>query len=99
MGSQKSLPVQAKIQKEIPGFSIMKENACLIAKKYFYQRLLGFDFCFTNNNEVKLLEINCKNIETNFLQMSNGPLFGEFTDEIIEYCLKNKKSIVLDFEV
>ena len=84
---------------EVPGFFQMKEIACLIAKKYYFHRLLGFDFTFTESNEVKLLEINCKNLEINFLQMSNGPLFGDFTDEIIEYCLHNKKSVVLDFEV
>jgi hypothetical protein len=83
----------------LPGYEIMKEIACSISKKYYYHSLLGFDFCFSANGVVRLLEINLKNIETNFLQMNNGPLFGSFTDEIIEYCLKNKKSIVLDFEI
>jgi hypothetical protein len=91
--------VHADQIKDVPGFIKMKEIACAIAKKYYFHRILGFDFCFTAGNEVKLLEINCKNIETNFLQMNNGPLFGDFTDEIIAYCLLNRKSVVLDFEI
>jgi hypothetical protein len=83
----------------IPGYSKMKKFASLIAPRYYYHRLLGFDFCFTSNEEVKLLEINCKNIEINFQQMNNGPLFGDITDEVIDHCIKNKKSIVLDFEI
>jgi hypothetical protein len=61
--------------------------------------LLGFDFCVTENNEIKLLEINCKNIEINFLQMNNGPLFGEYSKEIIDYCLHTKKNVVIDFHI
>jgi hypothetical protein len=83
----------------IPGFEEMKEIARQLAKKYYYHRLLGFDFCYDAENRVRLLEINCKNIEINFLQMNNGPLFWDFTDEIIGYCSTNKRSVVLDFYI
>lgn len=83
----------------VPEYNKLIELAKKIAPAYGYHRLLGFDFCVTSNNEVKLLEINCKNIEINFLQMNNGPLFGEFTSEIVEYCKSNKKSITLDFSI
>ncbi|RPI79454.1 MAG: hypothetical protein EHM45_02880 [Desulfobacteraceae bacterium] len=83
----------------VPGLTQMKQIAADIAEKYLFHRLLGFDFCYSDKNEVKLLEINCKNIEINFLQMNNGPLFGSFTDEVIEYCSKNKKVVALDFEI
>jgi hypothetical protein len=84
---------------EVPGLQEMKELARKIASRYHYHRLLGFDFCFTDEKKIKLLEINCKNIETNFLQMNNGPLLGSFSSEIKEYCKKNKKNIVLDFAI
>ena len=83
----------------VPGLEEMKSIARSIAPRYHYHRLLGFDFCYTDEDKVKLLEINCKNIETNFLQMNNGPLFGSFTDEIIEYCTKTKPTVVFDFQV
>lgn len=83
----------------IPGLEEMKNYACLLASGYYYHRLLGFDFCYDKENCVRLLEINCKNIEINFLQMNNGPLFGDFTKEIIEFCNSHKKSVVLDFHI
>ncbi len=84
---------------KVPFYDKMEDYAKKIAPSYYYHRLLGFDFCVTNNNEIKLLEINCKNIEINFLQMNNGPLFGEFTEEIIDYCLHTKKNVVIDFPI
>jgi len=70
-----------------------------IAKKYYFHRLLGFDFCVDINGNVKLIEINIKNNEINFFQMNNGPLFREYTEEIIEYCSKSKKNLCFDFDV
>ena len=70
-----------------------------IAQKNLYHRILGLDFCVGINDKIYLLEINNKNIEINFLQMNNGPLFREYTDEVIEFCKNMPKSIVLDFWV
>lgn len=83
----------------VPGFAEMTEIACRLASRYYFHRLLGFDFCLDDNNQVRLLEINCKNIEINFLQMNNGPLFGAFTDDIINFCASHKKSVVVDFYI
>lgn len=84
---------------KVPLYDTILEYAKKIAPSYYYHRLLGFDFCVTENNEIKLLEINCKNIEINFLQMNNGPLFGEFSNEIIDHCLQTKKNVVIDFSI
>lgn len=84
---------------EVPGIAKMKETAKTLAANYPYHRLLGFDFCLDAHGNVRLLEINCKNIETNFLQMNNGPLFGEFTTEIVEYCVDKRRAVVFDFYV
>ena len=85
--------------KSVPGFAGMRELAIKIAGRFPFQRLLGFDFCLDRDGNVRLLEINCKNLEINFLQMNNGPLFGKYTDEIIAFCKVNIKSLVLDFHV
>ncbi len=70
-----------------------------IAKKFLYHRLLGFDFCVNETNEIKLIEINNRNNEINFFQMNNGPLFREYTNEVVEFCKRNNKTICLDYEI
>lgn len=73
---------------------------CLpMAAQFYYHRLLGFDFCVDQKGNVKLIEVNNKNNETNFFQMSNGPLFGDYTDEIITYCKQNKRHFSFDFDL
>lgn len=84
---------------EIFMFEKMVQYVKALAPKMFYSRLNGFDFCVDRDAKVRLLEINSKNIEINFLQMSTGPLFKEYTDEVIEYCRQHPKSICLDFYV
>jgi hypothetical protein len=91
--------LSAKKEDIVPGFDQMKKIANQLAAKYYYHRLLGFDFCLDSGNNVRLLEINCKNIEINFLQMNNGPLFWDHTEEVIKYCKENKRVVVLDFSI
>ena len=70
---------------EIPKVSEMRQIATYYAKKNFYSRLMGLDFCVDNKGKVILIEINNQFGAISF-QMNSGPLFGEYTDEIIEYC-------------
>lgn len=82
-----------------PGWETMKQIALDIAAKYHYHRVLGFDFCLDVNGNVRLLEINCKNLEINFIQMNNGPLFDEYTGEVIDFCKQHKKSVFIHFYI
>lgn len=83
----------------IPMFLEMNEMAISIAKKFVYHRLLGFDFCVNSEGLIKLIEVNNKNNEINFYQMSNGPLFREFTNEIIDFCKQRERSFTADFKI
>lgn len=83
----------------VPFFDLMKQIVLDVAPEYYHHRLLGFDVCCDISGAVKILEVNCKNIEINFLQMNNGPLFGEKTSEIIDFCMKNKRSVVFDYRI
>ena len=65
----------------------MKQMAIYYAKKNFYSRLMGLDFCVDINNKVILIEINNQFGAISF-QMNAGPLFGEYTDEVIQYFIK-----------
>lgn len=62
-----------------------------IASNFFYSRLLGIDFAISKNGEVIFVEVNHAYNGINYFQYNNGPLFNDFTDEIIEYCLKTKR--------
>jgi hypothetical protein len=90
---------QLPVTESVPGFAEMQSAAIEIAAKYPYHRILGFDFCVEENGEVKLLEINTKNLEINFIQMNLGPLFAEFTEEVIDYCSNHPRTVVLDWDI
>jgi hypothetical protein len=78
--------------KPIPRFDVMKQLAAEIAPIFRHHRLLGFDFSVDMNEEVRLLEVNNLYIGVINQQMNTGPLFGELTEEVVDFCLKNKKS-------
>jgi hypothetical protein len=84
---------------EVPKYGQMKEIAHEIAYLFPYHRLLGFDFAFDKNEKIRLVEVNNRNNEINFYQMNNGSLFGDFTQEVIQYCNRNKKQFKIDFEI
>lgn len=83
----------------IPHLQEMKELAIYIASRLFYFRLLSFDFCVDNMNNIKLIEINNKNHEINFYQFNNGPLFNSFTEEILSYCKDKPVNFLIDFKI
>jgi len=84
---------------EIPQFEHLKETCINIARRRFHERVLVFDTWRDENNDIRLLEINNINIGIEDLQKNNGPLLGQFTEEVIEYCSHNKKFYCFDFEL
>jgi hypothetical protein len=75
----------------------MIEIAQELASQFPYHRILGFDFCVNQNGQVQLLEVNCKNIEVNFMQMNNGPLFQDHLARIIAFTNTNRKQHLFEF--
>ncbi len=71
---------------EVPMIDEMKNLSVIIAKKNIHSRLMGFDFSVDALNNVKLIEVNNQYAGINFFQMNSSPVFGEYTDEIIEFC-------------
>ncbi len=83
----------------VPFFEEMKIIAREIAPFFNYHRLLGFDFSVDDKNNIKLMEINNLYIGIINQQMNTGPLFGEYTKEVVEYCLSHKKSVFFHFYI
>lgn len=84
---------------ELVSFAEMKEAAVAIASQFHYSRLLGLDLCLDTEGKVRLIEVNNVNNEINFYQMLNGPLFGEFTGEIVNWCINERRTFLIDFTV
>ncbi len=81
----------------IPNFEKMSSVCIEIAKTRFHERVLVFDTWQDTNNQIRLTEINNINIGIEDLQKNNGPMFGEFTREVIEYCSTHKRSFCFDY--
>ena len=75
--------------KDVYKYDEIIRKAQEVARHFYYHRILSCDFCVDENDTIRLVEINNEDMEINFLQMNNGPLFGEYTDEVIEYCRNN----------
>jgi hypothetical protein len=72
----------------VPQIDKICKTAVVTAEKLHSQRVIAFDICINNKGEIKVIEINTCGVEINFHQFSNGGLFHEHTDEVIEYCIK-----------
>jgi hypothetical protein len=81
----------------VPYLSVIDEAALQIASAYRYSRLLGLDFAVSASGEVILIEVNDSNNEINFFQMSSGPLFGSYTEEVASSCRNLPRSFVIDY--
>lgn len=83
----------------IPDFELLKDTCIKIAEKRFYERVLVFDTWRDTENNIRLTEINNINIGIEDLQKNNGPLLGDFTKEIIDFCANNSRSYCFDFKL
>ena len=75
--------------KYVPKLDEMKVIAQNIAKSNYYSRIMGFDFCVDDNQKVRLIEINNQYAPIG-LQIQAGPFFGDYTDEVVQYCKQFK---------
>lgn len=70
----------------VPNFAAVIEVVSEIARAAPPLRLLSFDVAIGERDSVCVVEINTRNQEVNFLQTSGGPLFGEYSDEVVAWC-------------
>jgi hypothetical protein len=59
-----------------------------IASAHLYSRVLGLDITVDHMERVRLIEVN--NFDIGCTGEVAGAMFGEFTDEVIEYCIKQR---------
>lgn len=81
----------------VPHLKNIQETAKRLAKQYFQHRILNFDFYIDDSERVGLLEVNTSLAPRT--QMYSAPLYGDLTDEIIDYCRTAKGSQVITLPI
>ncbi len=85
--------ISLKKEFSIPNFDKILEMTKYVAEKNIPNRLLSFDIILDNENIPHVIEFNIKNQTVTTVQTSGNTFFGEFTDEVIEYCSKHMDKI------
>lgn len=81
-------PVKTKELGEMIKFDEICKASIEIASAHLYSRVLGLDITVDDQERVRLIEVN--NFDIGCTGEVAGPMFGEFTDEVIDYCIKKK---------
>ena len=74
---------------QIPNWDKIVEFAKYIGSCSPHHRLLALDIMVDKSGKPRLIEFNCKSYSMWLFQFTMKPAFGEYTDEIIEYCRNN----------
>ncbi len=73
----------------IPAYEELEKLAIKIAQQVYFSRIIGLDACYDQEGKWRAIEVNTKGHTIRFSQYGGQPFFGEFTDEVIEYCTRN----------
>lgn len=78
---------------EIPNYEAVKQFAIMVSTRFPHMGLFAMDIVLDKHNTPKLIEVNTHSFSEKFKQLTTGPVFGEFTDDVISYCCKNKHKL------
>lgn len=73
----------------IPCYNDMILLATEIAHRIFYAKIISLDMCYDHLGKWRVIEINLNDQTIRFSQYAGQPFFGEYTDEVLEYCKIN----------
>lgn len=73
----------------IPAVEQLKVLAIKIANRLIYARIIGLDVCLDKDGCWRAIEINTEGHSIRFAQYGGEPFLGEFTEEVIEFCVRN----------
>jgi hypothetical protein len=74
---------------KIPKFYEMKKLAIKVARDMYLARLISLDMCLDKQHKWRVIEINLNDITIRFAQYGGEPFFGQYTEEVINYCKNN----------
>lgn len=74
----------------IPNWEGVKNFVCEISKKIVHHRLIAFDISVDEEGRPVLIEYNLDAFSYWLFMFTNQNPLGEYTDEIIEFCIQSK---------
>ena len=74
----------------IPHWDRVVEFAKYIGANVPHHHLLALDIMLDKEGNPRLIEFNCKAYSMWLFQFTTGGAFGDYTDEIIEYCCAHR---------
>lgn len=83
----------------ISNFDSIKEFVINVSQKLPHMSLFAHDVAIDENGNLKLIEVNTTQFSYWFYQYNNKPVFGEYTDDLIAYCLKEKENITAEVTI
>lgn len=76
---------------KIPVWEEVKSLARLVHSRIHHHNLVAMDIAITDDGLPKLIEVNIGAFTANLFQLTVKPTFGEYTDEIMDYCFERYK--------
>lgn len=74
----------------IPNWNKLIDLCYDIAVKVIPNRLLSFDIMLDEDEEPRCIEFNTKSQTVTTVQTTSKPFFGDYTEEVINYCMAHK---------
>ncbi|UOO38586.1 hypothetical protein IZU99_04890 [Oscillospiraceae bacterium CM] len=74
----------------IPSIDAAEEMVRRIAQKFPDHRLIAWDIAIDEDGEPILIEANVNHGQIDFMQFNNGPLFGDYTDDVLKEVFQKK---------
>lgn len=84
-------------QYQVPNFDSILQFSKDVVKHIHYHRRICLDIMMTPDNTPKLIEFNISALSTKITQYNSGAYFREYTDEVIDFCLKNRHKLTYTF--
>lgn len=81
----------------VPNYDYIKQFVCNVAKRMPHMSLFANDIAIDKDGKPRLIEVNTIQFSYWLYQFNGKPVFSEYTDDLIEYCLKENKKIKSSF--
>lgn len=81
----------------IPDFGAVKDFSIQVAECIPYHRIIAHDIMIDKNGHPVNIEFNIRSLGVWLFHYNTGSTFGEYTDEIIDYCASHKNEIKSEY--